>query len=587
MQTVTVEELAKAKGFTVEQLERFHVRDELFGEGVEIPYLDARGTEFPRVRVRYGDRKFAWTPGKAPLQLYGLWRPVAWGDSLVVVEGESDCWALWANLIPAIGVPGASNFSLLNGALFKGVKYIGVAQEPGEAGSAFPFNCAQQLYASGFMGEVSAVRFTPYKDAREAYLDNPEMVCHFFESAPWKQRSRIQRAAPRHGPRITTYAELLDQPPEVHHWRIDGLVHDDGVALLSSLPKIGKSTLLRNLALAIVRGEKFLDRATAQTPVVWVALEESKSHVLESFRKLGLTRDDAIAFHFGDPPTHTFDWIREVSEGYGAIIIDTLGKFFPRIQRFEDYAEMNRTMRDAERFARETHRTLFFAHHSPWSDQTRGLGSTALAGATDANLVLKGYSTNRAILSSAQRGGTPFDRVIVVYDRATDRVSLGESRHEATIETFEARILALFEHGEPLTREQILRVVSGNMAAKSEALGVMLRSGALVVVGGAGTKGNPLHYLPRSKAGDRTSVVLAFPSSHSDSPVAQTSTEPDGGERNRNGTTMERALLLVGGVHDNLRSCAVCGNDAPGYDLADGRRWCTACYDRGDRPEST
>lgn len=79
---------------------------------LKIPYFDEKGS-LATFRKRYapGDQKFKWKYGAKPIP-YGLWRmPVQKkGDSLVLVEGESDAQSLWYMGIPALGIPGASMF---------------------------------------------------------------------------------------------------------------------------------------------------------------------------------------------------------------------------------------------------------------------------------------------------------------------------------------------------------------------------------------------------------------------------------------------------------------------------------------------
>jgi putative DNA primase/helicase len=79
---------------------------------VRIPYFGMGGEEFAvRFRIaRDGDR-FRWKSGTKPC-LYGLHRlhEARKARQVVLVEGESDCHTLWFHEIPALGIPGASNW---------------------------------------------------------------------------------------------------------------------------------------------------------------------------------------------------------------------------------------------------------------------------------------------------------------------------------------------------------------------------------------------------------------------------------------------------------------------------------------------
>jgi hypothetical protein len=561
---------------------------------VEIVYLDEDGMAYPRTRLRYSERKFAWSPGTEPLHLYGLWRPVPWGQSLVLCEGESDCWALWACGIPALGVPGAGHARLLDGRAFAEVAEIAIVQEPDEAGATFAWEAAQQLYGTGYRGKLSALSFAPAKDPRETYNAYPDALVHLFDSNLWRERTPIPRAAPLNGPRVYTYAEILAMPPEVHHWRIEGIIHEGGVGFVVARPKVGKSTLLRTAALAILRGEPFLERATVPSSVLWLALEEARADVLEAFATLGLRAEEAFAFYFGEPPEATMAWLREVSEAYDTIVIDTLGKFFPRLRDINDYAEMTRWLRDCERYAHDAHKTLLFAHHAGWSSEAaRALGSTAIAGAADVTMALEAFGSNRTrVIRSSQRSGRPFDGEIVHFDATTGAVSLGKNMHEAARDLIEVRILGLFAN-DPLTRDQILRIASGNAQTKMEALSNLIHAGELVVVDGAGTKGHPLRYLPKAQAGHRSFVVLPFPTQMGvprDVEPEWNRLESERPDKNplapaEPGETAElQPVIVVGGVRTDRGPCCVCGEVRAAYPLADGRAWCAVCYDAGRRP---
>ena len=80
---------------------------------VRIPYPDKEGQE---VAVRFrtsldGTEKFRWRSGDKP-RPYGLGLLVEArkADYVILVEGESDCHTLWFYEIPALGIPGVSNW---------------------------------------------------------------------------------------------------------------------------------------------------------------------------------------------------------------------------------------------------------------------------------------------------------------------------------------------------------------------------------------------------------------------------------------------------------------------------------------------
>ncbi|MHB1426588.1 MAG: hypothetical protein ACYC3I_25790 [Gemmataceae bacterium] len=103
----TVAAIAAAKRLDPAWLAELDIAD-VPGGGIEIPYFGEDGAElFRRQRGRPGGPRFR-QPAGVPLRLYGLCRldrcrrsGHAW-----LCEGESDTWALWAEEMPALGVPG-------------------------------------------------------------------------------------------------------------------------------------------------------------------------------------------------------------------------------------------------------------------------------------------------------------------------------------------------------------------------------------------------------------------------------------------------------------------------------------------------
>src|SRR4051812_20479710 len=94
---VTLASLAAERRLPVEFLASLGVHD-LHAGGVGIPYYQVAGGEPIYVRERdcprHGRLRF-WQPKGVDLQPYGTWRlpRSVLGCALVLVEGETDCWA--------------------------------------------------------------------------------------------------------------------------------------------------------------------------------------------------------------------------------------------------------------------------------------------------------------------------------------------------------------------------------------------------------------------------------------------------------------------------------------------------------------
>lgn len=158
---------------------------------LKMPYFNEENTT-PIFRKRYGDKEFRWSwGGSGKLILYGDWRlpelrKTGWA---VLVEGESDTQTLWYLKVPALGVPGASNFNARMVPKLQDLKLY-IHQEPDQGGQTFLAKICRILQESEFVGEVYTWSCKQYgvKDPSELYLKEGA------EKATEKIQKAIKRA---------------------------------------------------------------------------------------------------------------------------------------------------------------------------------------------------------------------------------------------------------------------------------------------------------------------------------------------------------------------------------------------------------
>jgi len=141
---------------------------------VAMPYMNPEGVV---TAVRYrteGRPKFGWDE-KNVVSLYGLWLDLNKNsESIVFVEGESDCHTLWHHRVPAYGVPGATAFNKDFVKVIPHVKNVYVLVEPPDekqdAGEHFFRDIASAAWAS----DVKVYRLSSaaigYKDPSDMHL---------------------------------------------------------------------------------------------------------------------------------------------------------------------------------------------------------------------------------------------------------------------------------------------------------------------------------------------------------------------------------------------------------------------------------
>src|SRR5574337_964518 len=88
---------------------------------------------------------------------------------------------------------------------------------------------------------------------------------------------------------LISACDLLSMQEETVAYCVDNMLPSSGLSILAGKPKAGKSTLARQLAVAVAQGQTFLGRKTSKGKVIYLALEEKPSEVKAHFEDLGLT----------------------------------------------------------------------------------------------------------------------------------------------------------------------------------------------------------------------------------------------------------------------------------------------------------
>jgi predicted ATP-dependent serine protease len=302
--------------------------------------------------------------------------------------------------------------------------------------------------------------------------------------------------------KVMTLQELYNAPEEEHRWVVEDLLPMAGSSILHGKPKKGKSTLARQLAVAVSQGQPFLGKATLQGPVLYLALEEKLSEIKGHFRLLGATDTDPIHI-IPDCRGHDLHAIREIIVELKPVlvIVDTLGKFI-NLKKYNDYGPVNESLRHLHDLARDTTTHLLCVHHSKKGaedDATDNLlGSVALAGAVDTLIALQGTQDRRSI-STSQRYGNAMEETALKFDPETRSLSLGNTAkaeaEESKLNTrriLSEQMVEFVINNRGCTEIDVLEGVTG----KSEAIKALLREllKERLRREGKGVAGNPFRY---------------------------------------------------------------------------------------------
>lgn len=286
---------------------------------------------------------------------------------------------------------------------------------------------------------------------------------------PLRRRSTAaQSRAPNHdaasGLQTFTAAKLQKMKFEPVQYAVDGFVAE-GLTLLAGKPKIGKSWMALDFAIAIATGGNALGAIPCKRgTVLYCALEDNQRRLQRRMRQLhGHEGGWPESFHFATtlPPLDEdgLEWLEEwiVSNEPALVIIDTLAAIRPRSGPEHSYDADYAALTPLQRMAGELEVAIVVIHHLRKMKGDDPLdtisGTTGLTGAVDSALVLRRDS----------RGVTLYGRgreieeidVAVQFEEDGSWKLLGETAKVRRSAEREAILNVLQEADEPLSPKAI------------------------------------------------------------------------------------------------------------------------------------
>ena len=396
---------------------------------VILPYYDADGrcVAVKQRRNPQNTQRFAWNKGGTPI-LYGVWLDMNKNaPALILVEGESDAQSCWLHGLPALGVPGATNYQAEWTAKYIGTRDVYIHVEPDGGGKNFREKTLQALFDSGYAGKAhcfAAHDIDPgckdpsdlhvkYGDRFRAMIDPALKAAQPVDLAA--ECIKIQEAKPTQPagkePEVRVpvkklnvyhaadlYGKAIERPPVI----VQGII-PAGLTVLAGAPKRGKSWLALMLALCVSSGQPFLGAQTTQGDVLYLDLESKQYRVQARLSKLIVGRAPEALYI-----THESDrleaglveqlgmWCEDVEHPV-LIIIDTMGRVKGGARKGENaYEGDTRILGDLQRFALQRNLAIVCVHHlkkDPGGNMDyfeRISGSMGITGACDSVVVLQG-----------------------------------------------------------------------------------------------------------------------------------------------------------------------------------------------------
>jgi hypothetical protein len=412
--TLTLVDLALEKQLPWKFLFSLGVMEHPSG-GLQIPYHLPDGTRASRHRIRtalVAKEGSRWSKGEGNIVPYGLARleEAKKAGYLVLVEGESDCWTLWYQGFPALGLPGAEMARTLEESMLTGIDRLYIMQEPDAGGTAFVNQITRKLEAWQWPGKVFVLRLEGVKDPNELHQLDRQGFRAAFQSAldqaePLSARSSHSASSvlQKGQPSIFSLPDLLSWELPPVRWTIPEIL-PEGLTLLAGKPKLGKSWLALSVALSIAAGGVALGaQPVAKGDVLYLALEDNARRLQSRARRLLVSMTDT-------PNNLEFalDWPR-LGEGGLAyleeylkahpdlrlVVIDTWARVAPSSgeRRCSQYEGDYESLTPLKRLADIYHVSILAVHHLRKTGSSDVLdeiiGSTGVTGAVDGMLILK------------------------------------------------------------------------------------------------------------------------------------------------------------------------------------------------------
>ena len=272
---------------------------------------------------------------------------------------------------------------------------------------------ATDALGTGGFGVAPEAFKAAWMACRQAYREDPAAFLEqYLETGSW----------------FSSAALMAQKLPELHYV-VEGFLAQ-GLALLASPPKYGKSWLAMQLCLAVSEGQPFLGMPTRQATCLYLALEDGRQRLQKRLGRLGSHGSRSLYFETNAPTLA--GGLLVYLESFLArhpdcrlVVVDTLQKVRGDGDRASsvyaaDYADVGALKAFADRFGL----CLLLVHHlRKMSDDTdpfnRIAGSNGIFGAADAALVLTRAKREDAQTTLDLTGRDVEDkRLVLRFDKA-------------------------------------------------------------------------------------------------------------------------------------------------------------------------
>jgi hypothetical protein len=282
---------------------------------------------------------------------------------------------------------------------------------------------------------------------------------------------------------------------------IEGFLGEGQCSIVAGAPKSGKSTFVRNVVTNLVKGEPFLGLECRPKKVLYCSVEESIGQYFEFLKRTGATATSRF-YTLANPSSVELEKVIEqaVKDGFGLIVLDTLERLL-KIPDINSYSMVNKAFERIHPLIKNSKIHLLMIHHTNKGERrgaTSILGSSALRGITDINILFEGDGDSLRRITTEGRDVVKWRGKLLEFDEATKEYSLADEDMEENSVLVKRKIITLLKTspGEQFSLEQIQKSTSSRRATVSECLTCLVREGKITKEG-VGKKGSPAtYYIP-------------------------------------------------------------------------------------------
>jgi hypothetical protein len=370
----TLDALARYCGVTVAQLSSYGLRNDVGRDAMPVVAIPYSGLDGAELRVKYrrrltkstdGEERFYWGSGAGNWP-YGLWRLAATRakGSLILTEGESDAWSLWAENVPALGIPGATQAKLLQAEHLAGIGRLWVTRDNDAAGEEFCTAIGERVAALGFQDPLRViVPPQPHKDVTDWRKAEGAAFRQAFQLAAKAAKTLAELKSP------LLWAHSIEVKPL--RFALNPYIPKGYITMFAGKPGMGKTLITCALAAALTNGTPILGAMPEREgKAILFSTEDDPGQVLKPrlrqagarLERVGIFDFDAEEFRLNGDGIKRLAMVIE-KERPEIVILDPLVTFVSADVDMNQANEVRDVLRPLAQLAKQTETAILVVAH--------------------------------------------------------------------------------------------------------------------------------------------------------------------------------------------------------------------------------